>query len=498
MLMTWEIAFLVTYFVLLVFLSVYGAHRYYMAYLFYKFKKAVPMPKSHFDALPKVTVQLPMYNEMFVAERLIEAAARIDYPRELLEIQVLDDSTDETREIASKIVARIRETGVNIHYIHRDNREGYKAGALQEGLAIAHGEYVAVFDADFVPDVDFLRHTIQHFTDQNVGMVQVRWEHLNREFSLLTRAQSVLLDGHFVIEHTARNRSGRFFNFNGTAGIWRRSCIEDAGGWQHDTLTEDLDLSYRAQIAGWRFVYLNDVVAPAEIPVEMNSFKSQQHRWAKGSIQTAKKLLPRIFRSNLPLKVKLEAFFHLSNNFAYLLMVALSVMMPWSLIVRLRYQVDGLYLLDIPFFLLATLSMAFFFVSSQREAGRSWWERIVYLPVVLSLGIGLCLNNAKAVLEALIGYETGFTRTPKYNVVGRSTSAAQAEWKAKRAYHRKRDLVPYFEMGFGLWFTFSLVIATMMGAWLALPFLFLFQFGFLYTGFLSLFQTGTQLRRKPA
>ncbi|MCA9521577.1 MAG: glycosyltransferase family 2 protein, partial [Myxococcales bacterium] len=326
MLATWEITFLIVYFALLFLLSIYGAHRYYMAYLFYKHKKDKPEPKAEFEQLPKVTIQLPMYNEMFVAERLIDATCAVRYPADRLEIQVLDDSTDETQQIARQAVERHRALGINIHYIHRTNRQGYKAGALQEGMEVAHGEFLAVFDADFVPQPDFLEKTIQYFTNDEVGMVQVRWEHLNREFSLLTRAQSVLLDGHFMIEHTARNRSGRFFNFNGTAGIWRRTTIVDAGGWQHDTLTEDLDLSYRAQIEGWKFVYLNDVISPAEIPVEMNSFKSQQHRWAKGSIQTAKKLLPRIFASKrLPFKVKVEAFFHLTNNLAYLLMVLLSV-----------------------------------------------------------------------------------------------------------------------------------------------------------------------------
>ena len=225
---------------------------------------------------------MPIFNEMYVVERLIDAVSRIDYPRGLLEIQVLDDSTDETQGIARAKVERLRKAGIDIHYLHRDNRQGYKAGALQEGLKVARGELVAVFDADFVPTPDFLLRSVHFFTDEKIGMVQVRWEHLNRDYSHLTQAQAIFLDGHFVIEHTARNRSGRFFNFNGTAGVWRKATIADAGGWQHDTLTEDLDLSYRAQLAGWQFVYLPEVVSPAEVPVEMNAFKSQQHRWAKG------------------------------------------------------------------------------------------------------------------------------------------------------------------------------------------------------------------------
>src|SRR5205085_7746241 len=279
--MTWvEVLFLATYFLVLLILSIYGSHRYVMAYLFYKYKGNLPAPQGRFERLPPVTIQLPVFNEMYVVERLIDAVARIEYPRDRLEIQVLDDSTDETQGIARAKVERLRRDGIDISYLHRDNRAGYKAGALQEGLQVARGELVAVFDADFVPSPDFLRRSVDYFTDPRIGMVQVRWEHLNRDYSHLTQAQAIFLDGHFVIEHTARNRSGRFFNFNGTAGVWRRATIEDAGGWQHDTLTEDLDLSYRAQLAGWRFVYLPEVVSPAEVPVEMNAFKSQQHRWA--------------------------------------------------------------------------------------------------------------------------------------------------------------------------------------------------------------------------
>ncbi|MFM2151832.1 MAG: hypothetical protein RL199_267, partial [Pseudomonadota bacterium] len=323
-----QIAVLGTYFAVLVVLSLYGSHRYYMSYLYYRHKANLPMPAGRLQTLPRVTIQLPIFNEMYVCERLVDAVCAIEYPRELFEVQVLDDSTDETTSIAAAAVERWKKRGIDISYVHRTNRQGFKAGALQAGLAKAKGEFVAVFDADFVPGADFLRKTIHYFSDQNVGMVQVRWEHLNREFSLLTNAQAVFLDGHFVIEHTARNRSGRFFNFNGTAGIWRRQAIHDGGGWQHDTLTEDLDLSYRTQLAGWRFVYLPDVVSPAEVPVEMNAFKSQQARWAKGSIQTAKKLLPRILASDLPRSIKSEAFFHLTANICYPLMVVLSLLMP--------------------------------------------------------------------------------------------------------------------------------------------------------------------------
>src|SRR2546428_9465692 len=344
-----EVLFLATYFLVLLVLAIYGSHRYVMAYLFYKYKGNLPTPKGKFEILPRVTIQLPLYNEMYVVERLIEAVARIQSPRNRLEIQVLDDSTDETQGIARGRVEQLRQQGLDISYLHRDNRSGYKAGALQEGLNIARGELVAVSDAAFVPAPDFLLRSVHFFTDEHIGMVQVRWEHLNREYSHLTQAQAIFLDGHFIIEHTARNRWGCFFNFSGTAGIWRKNAIVDAGGWQHDTLTEDLDLSYRAQLRGWQFIFLPEVVSPAEVPVDMNAFKSQQHRWAKGSIQTARKLLPKILKSDLPFAVKREAFFHLTNNMAYLLMVLLSLLMPLSMVVRFEHGLYGTLFLDLPF-----------------------------------------------------------------------------------------------------------------------------------------------------
>ena len=291
---------LVSYFFVLSILAVYGWHRYYLVYLYMRHKDSQPSEPEPLDPLPVVTIQLPIYNEMYVADRLIEAVCRLDYPRELLEIQVLDDSTDETCEIAELAVRRHAAHGTDIKYFHRADRTGYKAGALEAGLQVARGSYIAIFDADFLPSADFLHRLLPHFADPKVGMVQARWGHINQDYSLLTKIQSILLDGHFVLEHGARNRAGHFFNFNGTAGMWRRETIGDAGGWQHDTLTEDLDLSYRAQLRGWKFVFLPDVVSPAEVPVEMNAFKSQQHRWAKGSIQTCKKLLPRILQADLP------------------------------------------------------------------------------------------------------------------------------------------------------------------------------------------------------
>jgi cellulose synthase/poly-beta-1,6-N-acetylglucosamine synthase-like glycosyltransferase len=476
-----EYLFLGVYFGVLSVLAIYGSHRYRMAYLYYRHKYQLPTPKGVLSELPRVTIQLPIYNELYVVERLVDAVCRIDYPRDLLEIQVLDDSTDETCGIARAVVERNRQKGHDVVYIHRENRRGFKAGALENGLKLASGEFVAVFDADFVPAPDFLQRTVPFFADSPIGMVQVRWGHLNRDFSILTQAQSIFLDGHFIIEHTARNRSGCFFNFNGTAGIWRRATIEDAGGWQHDTLTEDLDLSYRAQLKGWKFVFLPEVISPAEVPVDMNAFKSQQHRWAKGSIQTAKKLLPTILRSNLPWMVKREAFFHLTNNAAYLLMVLLSALMPLSMVVRFQHGLYGTLFLDLPFFVTATASVCFFYVATQREQGESWWGRIKYLPFLMSLGIGLAINNAMAVIEALLNHETSFTRTPKTGVQGKV-----ANIQVKKSYRGRKTWMPVIELAFGAYFTAALVFALYKHIYSSVPYLVLFQVGFLYVGLSSL------------
>jgi cellulose synthase/poly-beta-1,6-N-acetylglucosamine synthase-like glycosyltransferase len=474
-----EFVFLAVYFAVLAVLSLYGSHRYRMAFLYYRHKYKLPTPKGALQELPRVTVQLPIFNEMYVVERLVDAVCAIEYPRDRFEVQVLDDSTDETCGIARARVEMWKAKGVDISYVHRTNRQGFKAGALENGLKLAKGEFVAVFDADFVPSRDFLARTVPFFVDDKVGMVQVRWGHLNREFSILTQAQSILLDGHFIIEHTARNRSGCFFNFNGTAGIWRRSTIQDAGGWQHDTLTEDLDLSYRAQLKGWQFVFLPEIISPAEVPVDMNAFKSQQHRWAKGSIQTAKKLLPAILKSDLPYQVKREAFFHLSNNMAYLLMVVLSLMMPVSMVLRFKHELYTTLLLDLPVFVASTASVGFFYVATGRELGLNWWNRLKYLPFVMSLGIGMAINQSKAVVEALLDQQSEFTRTPKTGSEGKAVKAV------KKAYRGKRNWVPAVELLFGLYFTGAVWFAVHEEIWSSLPFLVLFQSGFLYVGISS-------------
>ena len=484
-----ETLVLVLYFFVLSILAIYGWHRYYLVYLYTKNRGKAPNPALPPPALaewPRVTIQLPIYNEMYVADRLIEAVCEIDYPRDLLEIQVLDDSTDETTEIAELAVRRHASRGFDITYLHRVDRRGYKAGALEAGLKVAKANFIAIFDADFVPAKDFLRRTLPYFTDAKVGMVQARWGHINQDYSLLTKIQAILLDAHFVLEHGGRNRAGCFFNFNGTAGVWRREAIADAGGWQHDTLTEDLDLSYRAQLRGWRFVFLPHVVAPAEVPVEMNSFKSQQHRWAKGSIQTCMKLLPRILRSEQPLPVKVEAFFHLTANFNYLLMCALSILMFPAMYVRYNMGWTEMLLIDIPLFVLATMSFFRFYMVSQRELyPDSWKSRLKYLPFLMSIGIGLSVNNTRAVLEALFHKESEFARTPKYGIERDSD-----EWAGKK-YHQTVGVQSIIELGLGLYFTATVFYALINQIYGTVPFLMLFQIGFLYTGLLSILQQFT-------
>ncbi len=473
---------LAAYFFVLIILAVYGWHRYYIVYLYMKHRENQPKAGPQLSPLPVVTIQLPLYNEMYVADRLIASVCDLDYPRELLEIQVLDDSTDETCAIAERAVRRFVAQGVDIKYIHRTDRSGYKAGALEAGLKVARGQFVAIFDADFQPGADFLLKLLPHFADPKVGMVQARWGHINQDYSLLTKIQSILLDGHFVLEHGGRNRSGCFFNFNGTAGMWRREVIGDAGGWQHDTLTEDLDLSYRAQLRGWRFVFLSDVIAPAEVPVEMNAFKSQQHRWAKGSIQTCRKLLPQILRADIPFSVKAEAFFHLTANFNYPLMVVLSILMFPSMVIRYNMGWYEMMLIDVPLFFAATFSVCNFYMVCQREIHKDWRARLKYLPFLMSIGIGLCINNTRAVFEALFNKQTEFARTPKYRIEGDTD-----EWVGKK-YRQSVAVQPLIELALGLYFTATVFYALANQIYGTVPFLVLFQLGFLYTGLLSIVQ----------
>ena len=486
---------LLVYFGILTVLAIYGVYRVKQVIEFWRYSKFPPQPKGSFNEgeLPLITVQLPLFNEMYVVERLVNAITEIDYPRDRLEIQVLDDSTDETVGIARATVENYVRAGFDIHYLHRDDRTGFKAGALEEGMKTARGELIAIFDADFVPKPDFLRKLVHYFTDQTVGCAQMRWAHINGSYNLLTRLQTIMLDGHFVIEQTTRNRSGNFFNFNGTAGIWRRQAILLSGGWQHDTLTEDTDLSFRAQLMGWRFVYLLDEEAPAEIPVEINAFKAQQRRWAKGVLQVWFKLYRRIWYAPLPMRVKLEMFFRLTGNISYPLMIVASFMQFPLLVVRYNQGLHQLMMLDVPLLFFSTISVVLFYGSAiwylDKERGRRLW----HLPLVMALGIGLAFSNARAVIEALAGVKSDFVRTPKYRV----EKTDDESWKRKK-YKRKHGWLPLLELSFAFYFVLAIGYAVRMHMWGPIAFLLLFLFGYGYMGVMSLLQTAGGKRLSSA
>lgn len=474
------------YVIVLSLLCIYGLHRYFLVMTFYRVRRNEAAPPARFAELPLITVQLPMFNERFVAQRIIERACAIEYPRERLEIQVLDDSTDETVEIARQTVERMRAAGHNVVYIHRTDRTGYKAGALEAGLKVATGEFIAIFDADFIPPPNILLDTVHHFTDAGVAMVQCRWDHLNRSTSLLTHAQAILLDGHFVIEHTARNRSGRYMSFNGTAGVWRRAAIEQAGGWQHDTLTEDLDLSYRAQLCGWRFVFLPTLTSPAELPPEMNAFKAQQHRWTKGGAQTCVKLLPRVLRSDAPWRVKLEAFFHLTSCFVYVLMVLLSILIGPAIILKIALNEQPTFwqaFFDSALFFVGTGSALIFYIVGQRHLAKSWFEILLYIPALIAIGIGIAFNNAIAAVEGFFGKAGEFVRTPKF---GEKAHSSTGGWEKRLGGFAFRGAwKAWAELALGVYMTAWLGILLLMPDGFkrmlgALPFLGLFIFGYFY------------------
>lgn len=497
-------AVLVAYMAVLGLLCIYGMHRYFLVLTFYRVRNQPPRLDAHFDELPTVTVQLPMFNEQYVAQRIIEQACRIDYPADKLEIQVLDDSTDETVGIANEAVERLKALGHNVVHVHRANRLGYKAGALEEGARTAMGEFIAIFDADFMPPPNILRDTVHYFTDPKVGAVQCRWDHLNRESSLLTSAQAILLDGHFMIEHTARNRTGRFMSFNGTAGVWRKSAIADAGGWQHDTLTEDLDLSYRAQLRDWRIVFLRDLTAPAELPPEMNAFKAQQHRWTKGGAQTCVKLLPSVLRSARSWRVKLEAIFHLTSCFVYILMVLLSVLLGPALIAKLSLTKTPSplsWLLDFSLFFIGTGSALSFYIVSQRALMRDWKTLLKQLPGLMAIGVGIGFNNAFAAVEGFFGKSGEFVRTPKFG----DEKAGGENWKRRLGGLRSRTslLKAIAEMSLAIYLTLCTATLFLYPDWLqrvslALPFVGLFIFGYGYVAIQTFYGLWLAGRRSSA
>lgn len=466
--------FMGAYFVLIALLMIYGLHRLWVLYLYWRtHPSGQDIPRgTGFDETdaPRVTVQLPIYNEKFVVERLINAVCELDYPADRLEIQVLDDSTDETERLAAGRVGQWRMLGVNITHCRRGSREGFKAGALQWGLDRTESELIAIFDADFVPPRDFLKKTVSYFKNSNVGMVQTRWGHLNESASLFTRLQAMLLDGHFLLEHTARFRSGAFFNFNGTAGVWRRTAIAGSGGWSARTLTEDLDLSYRAQLKGWKFIYLPHVVCPAELPVDIFSFRSQQNRWSKGALQVAWRVLGDVWKAPLPVLTKLEATAHLTSNVGYILTLMLSLSLLPTLFFRDQMPPTFHYLEAAAFFLSIT-SIVLFYSFCQRELHRNWIRRLRDIPALLALGIGMGLANAKAVFEGVINHSSEFVRTPKYGITGNKV-------RKDLPYSNPQRSFLFLQLAFAVYSAGTFLIAIARQNWPVLPFLSLFVFGF--------------------
>ncbi|MEM7199978.1 MAG: glycosyltransferase [Planctomycetota bacterium] len=480
---------------ILVPLVVLGLHRGWMIVLCLRGR--APQDDAALPAdLPFVTVQLPIYNERHVARRIIEAALALDWPRDRLEIQVLDDSTDDTREVARRTLDQAPD-GLATAHLSRADRVHYKAGALQAGLQQARGELIAVFDADFVPPADFLRRLAPAFEDPQVGLVQARWEHLNAHQSLLTRMQALLLDGHFAVEHVARAWTGRFFNFNGTAGVFRRTCIENAGGWQGDTLTEDLDLSYRAQLRGWRFVYRPDVACPAELPSDINAFLNQQHRWAKGAVQTARKLLGKIWRAPLPLATRTEATFHLLGNVAFPLLLGLIVVaLPLQALRLLNHSAIPAWLAwleGLPL-LLSTLCVLAYYGLAETRVARWRWSSVFRLPLILAIGAGLCVNNTLALVDGLRRTTGEFRRTPKLD-------SRQPQPAPLRSYRPARGPRGAMEVGLGLWALSTWGLATVLGLPFTAAFHGLFACGLLSVGSASLSAEVTsriRIDRRPA
>jgi cellulose synthase/poly-beta-1,6-N-acetylglucosamine synthase-like glycosyltransferase len=438
------------------------------------------IPKSDLKCDAKVTIQLPLYNEQYVVERLINSTCEIDYPKNNLEIQVLDDSTDETVDIARRIINVKKDEGFNIKHIWRNSREGFKAGALKEGLKIAEGEYIAIFDADFIPRKDFLKKTLSFFTNDNVGMVQTRWEHLNGNSSLLTKAQALALDGHFVIEQSVRNRAGFFINFNGTGGIWKRSCIEDAGNWHADTLTEDLDLSYRAQMKGWKFIFLKDYTSPAELPSEINALKSQQFRWTKGAIETAKKILPKLWKSKVPIRVKLQGTFHLTNNFVFPF-ILLAAILNVPLVFVKNSGAHELYFAMMSVFVLAFVSSFFFYLYSQKDIHPDWRKRIALFPIFMAGSMGFALNNSRAVFEGLLNRKSEFVRTPKYKLIDGKNSKI-----GKKYRNKKISFAVYVELMMAVYCLIGVASSIYFLEIAALPFQLLFFIGFSFVSITSI------------
>ncbi len=475
------------HFSLVAILCLFGLHRLSMVWRWFCYRNVKALIPQPFDSLPKITVQIPLYNELFVAKRVVDIMAALDYPADKLQIQIVDDSTDQTSAIISERVAYYAQRGIHIEHVQRVQRQGYKAGALREAMDSATGEFIAIFDADFMPEPDLLLRTIDHFSDAKVGMLQFRWQHLNRNASRLTQSQAMMLDAHFGLEQQVRCASNLLFNFNGTGGIWRIEAIIDAGHWSADTLTEDLDLSYRAQLRGWKMHYLNDVTCPGELPADMNAFKSQQHRWAKGGIEVMKKMLPAVWRANIKLRCKIEATFHLSNNLAYFFMLIDTVLflLP-SLWVRQHYGMENMLWFDIPLLIMASGGHLIYLFFGQVALGRALSKAFFMLPSLMLLGIELSINNARAGVEALLGQRSEFVRTPKSGELKKTTPKSSSPSGIGLAFYQAvnpKSIV--FECLLAVIYGLVLLWAVTNQQWFMLPFVMLLALGFMLTAIAS-------------
>jgi len=483
---------LVTYFISLLILFAFGSHGFVMVFHYFKHRDTEEADNLPLPEFPLVTVQLPIYNELYVVRRLIEASCAMTYPADKLEIQVLDDSTDETVALVESIVLEMKERGHNIQHIRRSSRVGFKAGALKEGLERASGDFIAIFDADFVPREEFLLKTLPHFyADKKIGMVQTRWEHLNAEYSLLTRTQAMALDGHFVIEQSIRNKAGFFINFNGTGGVWRKSCIEDAGNWHSDTLTEDLDLSYRAQLRGWKFKFLKNVTSPAELPSEINALKSQQFRWTKGAIETARKMLPAVWKSDLPFKLKWHSTLHLTNNIVFPFILIAGILNIPLMFIKHAGGYEA-YFDMMSIFVFAFIGSFLFYMFSQKDVYSDWRRRIFLFPLFMAGSMGFAVNNSRAVIEGLFRRKSDFVRTPKYSI-----KLKQDSWLDKKYVPVKFDWTVLIEIALALYCLFGVICSLYYLEIAAIPFQLLFLIGFGFVSYLSI-QQAWQARKQKA
>ena len=470
----------VFYLIVMASLALYGLHNLLTTILYLRMKAPIKH-RSRTQSLkkwPLVTVQLPIFNEKYTVKRLLRAVTRLDYPAECLQVQVLDDSTDDTLDLVRQLVEDYKSRGVNVELVHRVNRQGYKAGALNNGLRTATGEFIAIFDADFVPKSDWLKRTVPCFQDPQLGCIQTRWGHTNQQYNSLTRAEAMGIDGHFIIEQTVRSKSGFFLNFNGTAGLWRRACIEDSGGWQWDTLTEDLDLSYRAQMRGWKFDYLPDVVVPAELPPQVEAFKKQQFRWAKGSFQVVRKILPTVLgASRLPWKVRFMALLHLTGYFVHPLMLAMLLLtLPVGLFLPEAFNIY-------PISIVAALGPPLLYLTATASQKASFFKRMACFPLLVIVGFGISLSTSIAVLEGLFSKGGAFIRTPKLNLANKKQVK-----KIDRAYVAPLSSLVWVEIALGLYALVTGIVLVSHKGWSILFWMIIYMLGFFYIAGLNLIQ----------